>query len=132
MPLRITRSVPVPSSSTNFKSFLLLGTAVHSFTFTARKSDFEKVSKSTNSSNSGSISTFEKSMACAAAGAAGASSCCTGASWRCAGAAFSSGFMVGNKITSRMVSELVSIITVRSTPMPMPPVGGRPYSMAVR
>ena len=44
----------------------------------------------------------------------------------------SKGFIVGNKITSRMVSELVSIITVRSTPMPMPPVGGRPYSMAVR
>lgn len=33
--------------STNFSSFLLLGTAVHSLTFTARKSDWEKVSKVT-------------------------------------------------------------------------------------
>lgn len=56
------RSVPVPSSRTNFRSFLDFGTAEHSFTFTARKSDLLKVSKSTCSSKSGSIFTFEKSM----------------------------------------------------------------------
>ncbi len=39
-----------------------LGTATHSFTFTARKSDLLNVSKSTSSSNSGSTTTFEKSM----------------------------------------------------------------------
>ena len=40
-------SVPVPSSSVNLSSFFDLGTASHARTFTARKSDFEKVSKST-------------------------------------------------------------------------------------
>ena len=37
----------VPSSKTNFKSFLDFFTASHSLTFTARKSLLEKVSKST-------------------------------------------------------------------------------------
>ena len=46
----------------NCKSFFDLGTATHSLTLTALKSDFENVSKSTNSSNSGSILTFEKSI----------------------------------------------------------------------
>ena len=55
MPERMTRSAPVPSSSVNCRSFLDLGTATHSFTFTARKSDLLNVSKSTSSSNSGSI-----------------------------------------------------------------------------
>ena len=40
----------------NLRSFLLLGTASQFFTFTTRKSDFENVSKSTCSSNKGSIS----------------------------------------------------------------------------
>ena len=40
-------------------------------------------------------------------------------------------FIVGNRMTSRMVSELVNSITQRSMPMPIPPVGGRPYSRAV-
>ena len=43
-------SVPVPSSRVNCKSFFDFGTATHSLTLTARKSDFENVSKSTNSS----------------------------------------------------------------------------------
>ena len=43
-------SVPVPSSRVNCNSFLDFGTATHSLTLTARKSDFENVSKSTNSS----------------------------------------------------------------------------------
>ena len=41
---------------------MLLGTATHSLTLTALKSDFENVSKSTVSSNNGSILTFEKSI----------------------------------------------------------------------
>ena len=44
---------------------------------------------------------------------------------------YTSGFMVGNSRTSRMLSELVSSITKRSKPKPRPPVGGRPYSRAV-
>ena len=59
MPERIVLSTPVPSSNVNCNSFLDFGTATHSLTFTALKSDFEKVSKSTVSSNSGSIFTFE-------------------------------------------------------------------------
>ena len=39
---------------------MLFGTATHSLTFTARKSDLLNVSKSTSSSNSGSIFTLEK------------------------------------------------------------------------
>ena len=57
----MVRSLPDPSSRTNFRSFLLFFTASHSFTFTTLKSDFAKVSKSTNSSNSGSIFTLERS-----------------------------------------------------------------------
>ena len=57
------RSVPVPSSSVNCSNFFDLGTSTQSLTFTARKSDLLKVSKSTSSSNSGSIFTLEKSMA---------------------------------------------------------------------
>ena len=41
-----------------------------------------------------------------------------------------SGLICGNKITSRMVWVLVSSITKRSMPMPQPPVGGKPYSIA--
>ena len=41
-----------------------------------------------------------------------------------------SGRICGNKITSRMLGASVSSITRRSSPMPQPPVGGRPYSMA--
>ena len=40
----------------NSNNFLLFGTARHSFTFTALKSDLENVSKSTKSLNKGSIS----------------------------------------------------------------------------
>ena len=58
----MVRSTPVPSSRVNCKSFFDFGTATHSFTFTARKSDLLKVSKSTSSLNNGSISTFEKSI----------------------------------------------------------------------
>lgn len=56
------RSVPVPSSSVNCNSFFDFGTATHSLTFTARKSDLLNVSKSTSSSNKGSIFTLEKSI----------------------------------------------------------------------
>ena len=55
-------SVPVPSSSVNCNSFFDFGTATHSLTFTARKSDLLNVSKSTNSSNKGSTFTLEKSI----------------------------------------------------------------------
>jgi len=46
----------------NCNSFLLFGTSTHSFTLTALKSDLLKVSKSTVSAKSGSISTLEKSI----------------------------------------------------------------------
>ena len=52
-------SVPVPSSKVNCNNFFDLGTATHSFTLTALKSDLLNVSKSTSSSNKGSIFTFE-------------------------------------------------------------------------
>lgn len=55
-------SVPVPSSRVNCNSFFDFGTATHSLTFTARKSDLLNVSKSTISSNKGSIFTLEKSI----------------------------------------------------------------------
>ena len=51
--------MPVPSSKVNCNNFFDLGTATHSFTLTARKSDLLNVSKSTSSSNKGSIFTFE-------------------------------------------------------------------------
>lgn len=41
-----------------------------------------------------------------------------------------SGFMCGNSRTSRMEAWLVSSMTTRSIPMPMPPAGGIPYSRA--
>jgi len=37
----------------------------------------------------------------------------------------------GNAMTSRMLGEFVSSMTSRSTPSPMPAVGGMPYSSAV-
>lgn len=45
---------------------------------------------------------------------------------------FFSGFIVGNKSTSRMERESVRNITILSMPMPRPPVGGMPYSSAVQ
>ena len=98
MPERIWRSVPVPSSSVKRRSFSLFFTASQALTFTARKSDLEKVSKSTRSVNSGSICTLEKSIFSSTAGAVGAVS---------AGFAgflsVSSGFMVGTEKTSRLL-----------------------------
>ena len=40
------------------------------------------------------------------------------------------GFIVGKRMTSRMVEPSVRSMTSRSTPIPSPPVGGRPYSSA--
>ncbi len=56
MPERICRSVPVPSSRMNFSSLSDLRTFSQLFTFTARKSDLQKVSKSTCSPIKGSTS----------------------------------------------------------------------------
>ena len=123
----MTRSVPVPSSKTNFKSFLDFFTASQALTFTTRKSDLLKVSKSTNSWKSGSISTWEKSIF--TAGASGSLGASAGFSALLASVS-PRGFMVGKRMTSRMESEPVSSMTQRSMPMPRPPVGGRPYSSA--
>ena len=41
-----------------------------------------------------------------------------------------SGFMCGNSSTSRIDGVFVNSITMRSTPMPSPAVGGKPYSSA--
>ena len=124
----MVRSTPVPSSRVNCKSFFDFGTATHSFTFTARKSDLLKVSKSTSSLNNGSISTFEKSifstgfsetvLACATLFAS-----FLAAPWD---------FIVGNSSTSRIAWLSVSSITRRSIPYPIPPVGGIPISSAFR
>lgn len=43
----------------------------------------------------------------------------------------SKGFIVGNNSTSLMLALSVSNITNLSSPMPRPPVGGKPYSRAV-
>ena len=43
-----------------------------------------------------------------------------------------SGRRVGKRTTSRMLAASASSMTNRSTPMPRPAVGGRPYSMARR
>ena len=56
MPERICRSAPVPSSRVKRSSLSLFFTASQAFTFTARKSDLQKVSKSTCSSSRGSVS----------------------------------------------------------------------------
>ncbi len=42
------------------------------------------------------------------------------------------GRIVGNNKTSLIDAESVSTITIRSIPMPTPPVGGIPYSSAVQ
>ena len=107
----MVRSTPVPSSRVNCKSFFDFGTATHSFTFTARKSDLLKVSKSTSSLNNGSISTFEKSifstgfsetvLACATLFASFLAAPCD--------------FIVGNRSTSRIAWLSVSSITRRSS-----------------
>jgi hypothetical protein len=47
-----------------------------------------------------------------------------------AGAGYS-GFTNGKRMVSRMPSPVMAISS-RSRPMPMPPVGGMPYSMARR
>jgi hypothetical protein len=44
----------------------------------------------------------------------------------------SKGFIVGKSSTSRIDGESVSSMTSLSMPMPRPPVGGMPYSSAVR
>ena len=84
------RSSPVPSSRTNFRSLPDFFTASQLLIFTARKSLLEKVSKSTISSNSGSICTLEKSIFSSAGFAAGFS----------AFLSESSGFIVGIFVTS--------------------------------
>lgn len=45
--------------------------------------------------------------------------------------AYFTGRIAGNRITSRMVWLLVNSITIRSIPIPVPAVGGRPCSSAV-
>ena len=90
MPERMVRAVPVPSSSVNFSSFFDFGTASQASTLTARKSDLEKVSKSTKSVNSGSISTLEKSIFSGAADAV-----CAAASDFFSDLGASNGFIVG-------------------------------------
>ena len=93
MPLRMTRSSPLPSSRVNFSSFLLFFTASQALTLTARKSERLKVSKSTKSAKSGSISTLEKSMG------SGFTSCAGAGSGFFSALGISSGFMVGNRIS---------------------------------
>ena len=62
IPERIVLSLPDPSSNVNFNSFLDFGTSSQALTFTTLKSDFENVSKSTQSSNNGSTLTFDRSI----------------------------------------------------------------------
>ncbi len=134
----MVRSVPVPSSRVNCKSFFDFGTATHSFTFTARKSDLLKVSKPTSSSKRGSMTTLEKSMSSGApavsATALGTAGALSFDAFSAAPAGFpspnTSSFMWGNSSTSRIDGASVSSMTKRSMPMPTPPAGGMPYSSA--
>ena len=135
----MVRSVPVPSSRVNWRSFLDFLTASQAFTFTARKSDLEKVSKSTCSSNNGSTFTLEKSifsfgvknpLLSPAVWLSAASAACAAlfASFFAAPCVF----MVGNRSTSLIAAELVSSMHILSIPKPIPPVGGIPISSAFK
>ena len=131
----MTRSTPVPSSSVNLRSFFDFGTASQARTFTARKSLLEKVSKSTYSSNKGSIFTLEKSIGSSLISSSTvplAPPITAVSSGFFSVLAAPSGFIVGKSKQSRMLAVSVSSITRRSTPMPKPPVGGMPYSKAHR
>ena len=118
-------SVPVPSSRVNCNSFFDFGTATHSLTFTARKSDLLNVSKSTISSKIGSIFTLEKSTF---------SETFAGATLETLEAFLSASndFIVGNNNTSLIAVEFVNNITILSIPNPIPPVGGIPISNAFK
>ena len=123
-------SVPVPSSSVNCNSFFDFGTATHSLTFTARKSDLLNVSKSTNSSNKGSTFTLEKSIF-----SDSVFTFFSGASEAVLFTSFflftpSKDFIVGKRSTSLIAAESVSSIHILSIPNPIPPVGGIPISSA--
>ena len=125
-------SVPVPSSRVNCNSFFDFGTATHSLTFTARKSDLLNVSKSTISSNKGSIFTLEKSIF-----SDSVFTFFSGASEAVLFTSFflftpSKDFIVGNNNTSLIAWLSVRSITRRSIPYPIPPVGGIPISSALR
>ena len=124
----------VPSFSVNFRSFLDFGTASQASILTTLKSDLLNVSKSTSSANKGSIFTLERSICTLGADTVAASAePFTAAFSALFSARFGSRvFIVGKRMTSRMVLEFVSSITQRSMPIPMPPVGGMPYSKAVR
>ena len=121
-------SVPVPSSRVNCNSFFDFGTATHSLTLTALKSDFENVSKSTSSSNKGSIFTLEKSIFSGSE---------FGVETSLSFTPFSDFtpprvFIVGNNNTSLIAVEFVNNITILSIPNPIPPVGGIPISNAFK
>ena len=121
-------SVPVPSSRVNCNSFFDFGTATHSLTFTARKSDLLNVSKSTISSNNGSTFTLEKSIfSTGFSASAGAASEVLEAFLSA-----SKDFIVGNNNTSLIAVEFVNNITILSIPNPIPPVGGIPISNAFK
>ena len=111
----------------NCRSFLDFGTAVHSFTFTALKSDLENVSKSTSSLNNGSISTLEKSIF-----SAGFSSVFACTELFASFLAPPCVFIVGKSSTSLIAALFVKSIHILSIPNPIPPVGGIPISSAFR
>ena len=94
---------------------------MHSRTLTALKSDFEKVSKSTISSNSGSTLTFEKSIF---------SSASLTSSLLPSFFSAPIGFIVGKSIASLMLGASAISIIALSIPIPSPPVGGIPTSRA--
>ena len=120
----------MPSSSVNCKSFLLFGTATHSLTLTALKSDLLNVSKSTSSSNKGSIFTFEKSIfsSTVAFWLQFSASSLLASLFSLTG--LSKLFIVGNNKTSLIAAAFVSNIHILSIPNPIPPVGGIPISSA--
>ena len=123
----------VPSFSVNFKSFLDFGTASQASILTTLKSDLLNVSKSTSSANKGSIFTLERSICTLGADTVASSAePFTAAFSALFSARFGSRvFIVGNSSTSRMDAASVRNMTRRSMPMPMPPVGGIPYSSAL-
>ena len=73
MPERICRSAPVPSSRVKRRSLLDFFTFSQAFTFTARKSHLQKVSKSTGSVSWGSTSMAGRAARLAASAASSSS-----------------------------------------------------------
>ena len=130
----MVRSVPVPSSSVNLRSFLIFGTASQARTFTARKSLLRRCQihiffKQRLYLHIGKVDRLVLDLKLNCALGAADNGSLLGLFSALEGP---NGFIVGKSKQSRMLAVSVANITRRSTPMPKPPVGGMPYSKAHR